>query len=225
MAAVNAAARAGDIVVAAAGTPPGEILKGWDTTSGSECLLEFGFSCMGHEIPAALGVRLARGPGSEIFVVIGDGTYLLMNTELVTAVQEGLKITVVIIDNNGFQCIRDLQAATTGTANFANEFRARDRRSGRLEGDYLGIDHALNAQSLGCWTARAESADDLRRLLAEARAQPRPAVIVCPADRRRTSIGVGAWWDLGIAAASERAPVKAIREAHEQGRQRQIFYG
>lgn len=222
---VNGSALKSDVVVAAAGTPPGEILKGWSNSAGSECLLEFGYSCMGHEIPAAMGVRLARGPVGEIFVIIGDGTYLMMNGELMTAAQEGLKITVIVVDNGGFQCIRDLQEATTGTPDFGNEFRAREPRSGRLDGPYVDADYALNAQSLGCLAMHAESAAALQQALEDARRQPRPAVIVCPAERHRKSIGPGIWWDLGIAEVSQREAVRKIRHAHDEGRRAQVYHG
>src|SRR5262249_17074013 len=101
--ALNQESRPGDTVIAAAGGPPGDLLKLWDATGGRACHLEFGYSCMGYEIPAGLGVRLAQ-PEGEVFVLIGDGTYLMNPTELVTAVQEGLKITVVLSENHGYQC-------------------------------------------------------------------------------------------------------------------------
>ena len=131
---LNDEAKAGDTVVAAAGSPPGDLHKLWDVSGGAACHLEFGFSCMGYEIPAGLGVRMAQ-PQGEVFVFIGDGTYLMNPTELVTASQEGLKITLVISENHGFQCIRQLQMGRAGHS-FGNEFRARDQKSKRLEGDF-----------------------------------------------------------------------------------------
>src|SRR5262249_42924484 len=103
--ALNQEARSGDTVVAAAGGPPGDLLKLWDSTGGRACHLEFGYSCMGYEIPAGLGVRMAQ-PEGEVYVLIGDGTYLMNPTELMTALQEDLKITVVLAENHGYQCIR-----------------------------------------------------------------------------------------------------------------------
>ena len=144
---LNGEAKAGDTVVAAAGSPPGDLLKLWDATGGRACHLEFGFSCMGYEIPAGLGVRLAQ-PEGEVFVFVGDGTYLMNPTELVTAVQEDLKITVIVAENHGYQCIRRLQMGRTGRS-FGNEFRARDPKTNRLEGEYVAIDFAKNAESFG----------------------------------------------------------------------------
>ena len=117
---------AGRHVITAAGTPPGDLLKLWDATGGRDCHIEFGFSCMGYELPAAVGVRLAQ-PEGEVIAYIGDGTYLLNPGELVTALQHGLKITVVISENHGYQSIRRLQMGRVGRE-FGNEFRAPRRR-------------------------------------------------------------------------------------------------
>ena len=143
---LNREAQVGDTVIAASGGPPGDLLKLWDVAGGRRCHLEFGFSCMGYEIPAGVGVRLAQRSG-EVYVLIGDGTYLMNPTELVTAVQEGLKITVVVSENHGYQCIRRLQMWRTGIS-FGNEFRHRDPATNRLEGDYIQLDLAANAASL-----------------------------------------------------------------------------
>lgn len=218
IAAVNAASRPGDVVVAAAGTPPGEIKKGWDAGTGAEIFLEFGFSCMGHEIPAALGVRLARPAAGEVYAVIGDGTYLMAPTELLTAVQEGAKITVVVIENGGFQCIRDLQEATTGLEDFGNEFRRRRPGARAPDGAPLVVDYVANAASLGARAVRAETPGALAAALAEARAEPGPVVIVAPADPRATSLGNGAWWDLGVAPAPAGSALGPAAAAQAAGR-------
>jgi 3D-(3,5/4)-trihydroxycyclohexane-1,2-dione acylhydrolase (decyclizing) len=222
---VNEMAQAADVVIAAAGTPPGEILKGWDNAAGSEVFLEFGFSCMGHEIPAALGVRLARRDSGEVYVIIGDGTYLMSPTELVTAVQEDLKLTVVLIENGGYQCIRDLQQGTTGHSNFGNEFRRRDKGGQLLSGDYLIVDYAKNAQSMGCATFTADSISELRRALVEAKSLSGPVVIVAQADKRSKSIGSGLWWDLGVAQVSELERVRMVYRDFLVGRAKQRAFG
>ena len=122
-------ARPGDTIIAAAGGPPGDLQKVWDATDGRYCHLEFGFSCMGYEIPAALGVRLAFPDRSKRVVsFLGDGTFLMAPTELVTAAQEGLPVTVVIPENHGYQVIHRLQMLRSGRE-FGNEFRYRDARS------------------------------------------------------------------------------------------------
>ena len=135
---LNNEAKSGDIIIGAAGSPPGDLMKIWDASNGRACQLEFGYSCMAYEIPAGLGARMAQADG-EIYVFIGDGTYLMNPTEIVTAAQEGLKITIVISENHGYQCIRGLQLARAGQS-FGNEFRSRDKKTNRLEGEYLKID-------------------------------------------------------------------------------------
>ena len=193
---LNDEARAGDTVIAAAGGPPGDLLKLWDATGGRACHLEFGYSCMGYEIPAGLGVRMAQ-PEGEVYVLIGDGTYLMNPTELVTAVQEGLKITVVVSENHGYQCIRRLQMWRTGVS-FGNEFRRRDPKTNRLEGEYLPIDLASNAESFGARTWHVETprtappgAARGPRRDADVRDRRRSREAPLPA-RRRSLVGRGA---------------------------------
>ena len=198
---VNEAALAGDLVIAAAGTPPGEILKGWDNSAGSECFIEFGYSAMAHEIPAGLGARLARGGTGEVYVIIGDGTYLMSPTEIVTAAQENAKITIIVIENFGYQCIRDLQQATTGIDNLGNEFRAgTDGR--HPNGAYLEVDYAANARSMGATSFVADTVEELKRTLTEARGIRGPVVIVAKAEKRGGSLGSKVWWDVGVAQTS-----------------------
>jgi 3D-(3,5/4)-trihydroxycyclohexane-1,2-dione acylhydrolase (decyclizing) len=194
---VNRAARAGDTIVAAAGSPPGDLLQLWDCSGGREAHIEFGYSCMGYEIPASLGVRLAQ-PEGEVYTFIGDGTYLMSPSEIATAVQEGLKITVLISKNDGFQCIRDLQLRSSGI-DFGNEFRAREPRSNRLAGSFVEIDYAANASSFGARAWTAETAGELETALAESRAEPRPSVIVVRTDRYRRAPASDVWWDVAPA--------------------------
>src|SRR4051812_33688917 len=162
---VNRSARAGDTIVAAAGSPPGDLLQLWDCSGGRNAHIEFGYSCMGYELPASLGVRLAQ-PRGEVYTFIGDGTYLMNPTELATAVQEGLKVTVLISKNDGFQCIRDLQLRSAGI-DFGNEFRSRDPRSNRLSGSFVDIDYAANAASFGARAWEVRTAAELETALAE----------------------------------------------------------
>lgn len=223
-AAVNEAAGEQDIVIAAAGSAPGEFQRGWDVSSAAELFLEFGFSCMGHEIPAAIGARLARPDRGEIYVVIGDGTYLMSPTELVTAAQERLKITVVLIENQGFQCIRELQQATTGSDNFGNEFRMREVGGVQPGGDYVSVDYVANAASMGCRTFQADTPDGLREALGRARSGRGPAVIVARVNPRSKSIGAGLWWDLGMAEVSGLKRVNDAYASHEAGRAAQRLY-
>ncbi len=223
--AVNRAARKGDVVVAAAGTPAGEIMKAWDNANGSACYLEYAFSCMGHEIPAGMGVALARANRGHVFVVIGDGTYLMQPSELVTAVSEGVKMTVVVIENGGYQCIRALQKATTGADNFGNEFRRRSPNGRHPDGDLAAVDYAANARSMGCEANDVETPERLAEALAQARDFRGTSVVVAHAERGGGSAGSGLWWDVGVAQVSGLERVRTAFDAHERERKaRQTTY-
>jgi 3D-(3,5/4)-trihydroxycyclohexane-1,2-dione acylhydrolase (decyclizing) len=215
---LNHTAQAGDTVIGAAGGPPGDLLKLWDPTGGRTCHLEFGYSCMGYEIPAGLGVRLAQ-PKGEVYVLIGDGTYLMNPTELVTALQEGLKITVVLSENHGYQCIRRLQLWRTGRS-FGNEFRARDPGTNRLEGEYLPINFAKNAESFGARTWHVFTEEELRRALTEARTEKRTCVIVVEVEKHRNLPGGGVWWDVAGAEVSSDPVTQKLRAEYEHDRER-----
>ncbi len=219
---MNRLAREGDTVVAAAGSPPGDLLQMWDCSGGRHAHIEFGYSCMGYEIPASLGVRLAQ-PAGEVFTFIGDGTYLMNPTEIATAVQEGLKITVMISKNYGFQCIRDLQLRATGQ-DFGNEFRRRDPRSGRLDGELIEIDFAANAASFGARVWEAATPEALEAALDGARAESGPCVIVVPTDSYARGPSSEVWWDVAPAEVSADAVTRHAREAYEHGREQQRYY-
>ena len=224
---LNRACRAGDVVIAAAGTPPGEIMKGFDPGSvpgqRGELLLEFGYSCMGHELPAGIGARLARPEAGEIYVVIGDGTFLMAPSDLATAVQEGLKITLLIVDNAGFQCIRDLQEVTSGVENYGNEFVMREGSG--FGQTYAPIDLAQIVAGLGATAICADNPTGLDEALERARETEGPVAIVVQADKRRTTIGADLWWDLGVAEVSERNVARVIRSKFEERRRAQVYHG
>ena len=220
--ALNEHVRAGDTVIAAAGTPPGDLLKIWDATGERACHLEFGYSCMGYELPAGVGVRLAQ-QGGGVFVYIGDGTFLLNPGELATMLQEGLKVTVVISENHGYQSIQRLQLWRHGRW-FGNEFRAR--QNGRLEGDYLQLDLAKAAEGLGARTWRADSPEAVRAALDEARGERRgPCVIVAETEPHRYLPGSEVWWDVAPAEVSHDPEVQERRAEYERERaELQRFY-
>ena len=219
---LNEAVQPGDTVVAAAGTPPGDLLKLWDATGGRRCHIEFGYSCMGYEIPGSIGVRMAQD-GGEVYAYVGDGTFLLGAAgDLVAALQEGLKITVVVSENHGFQSIRRLQMLRAGRE-FGNELRARS--DGRLGGDYLELDLARVAEGLGAAAFRADSPDELRGALAEARGERRPCVIVCRTEPHRMLPGANVWWDVAPSEVSGDPVVQELRAEYERDRERlQRFY-
>ncbi len=220
---LNEEAQAGDTIIAAAGGPPGDLHKLWDTGGDRHCHIEFGYSCMGYELPAGLGIRMAQ-PGGEVFVFIGDGTYLMSPTELVTAMQENLKITVVISENHGYQVIRQLQMNRVGRS-FGNEFCARDESTGHLEGDYLNIDFAKNAESMGARAWHVTTPDELATALREARKETRCCVIVAETEKHRYLPGSGVWWDVAVAEATNDPVTQALRTEYAEARERlQRFY-
>jgi 3D-(3,5/4)-trihydroxycyclohexane-1,2-dione acylhydrolase (decyclizing) len=215
---LNQEASAGDTLIAAAGGPPGDLLKLWDATGGRPCHFEFGYSCMGYELPASLGVRLAQ-PEGEVYVLIGDGTYLMNPTELMTALQENLKITVVLAENHGYQCIRRLQMWRTGVA-FGNEFRSRDPHANRLEGDYVRIDLAKNAESFGAKTWHVDTPEQLRQALRAAKGERGTCVIVAEIEKHRFLPGGGIWWDVAPAEVSQDPATQKLRAEFVQDKSR-----
>jgi len=186
--AVNAAARPGDWVVAAAGWAPGDLLKQYTTPQGSHAHLEFGFSCMGHELPAGLGIRLHEGPTGEIVVIVGDGSLLMGAAELLTAAQYGLKLTVVVIDNGGYGSIDALARTRTGVS-LANRFVT-------ASGEALDVDYAALGRALNCRAIRADDPAALHAALRDARAAADTTVIHCPVVELQETAD-GPFWDLG----------------------------
>ena len=213
---LNEEARDGDVVVAAAGGPPGDVHKVWDCSDGRAAHIEFGYSCMGYELSAGLGVRMKQ-PDGEVFVFIGDGTYLMNPMEIVTAVQEGLKVTVVVADNHGYQVIRQLQMGRVGHS-FGNEFRARDGEVNRLEGEYLSIDFAKNAESMGARSWHVETPDELRQALREARDEAGTCVIVAEVEKHRYLPAAGVWWDVASAEVTGDSTTRELRAQYEKDR-------
>ncbi|HUY96598.1 MAG TPA: 3D-(3,5/4)-trihydroxycyclohexane-1,2-dione acylhydrolase (decyclizing) [Verrucomicrobiae bacterium] len=214
----------GDTIIAAAGGPPGDLLKVWDATQGRHCHLEFGYSCMGYELPATIGVRLAQ-PDGEVLALIGDGTFLMQPSELVTALQEGLRVTVVISENHGFQVIDRLQRLRTGRR-FGNEFRLRSQPDGGpLDGPYLALDLARVAEGLGATAFRAVTAAQVRAALAAARTQSGATVVVVETRPHDDLPPSDAWWDVAPPATSGLPEVHARRDEYELGRRRQRWHG
>jgi 3D-(3,5/4)-trihydroxycyclohexane-1,2-dione acylhydrolase (decyclizing) len=220
---LNRAAQPGDWVVAAAGYQPGDLLKMWEVVPGSFTHIEFAYSCMGHEIPAGIGIRIRERDAGEVFVVIGDGSYLMHPSELVTAAQEHLKVTVVVLDNGGYQSIEGL--ARTNLAQFAgNEFRSR-RNGGRLpDGEFISVDYVVNAISMGCDAVRAETPAHLSDALDTARRSTRTTVIVCPTAPDRPLPGSEAFWDLGVPEVASSPATEATSVAHVRKRASQRAY-
>ncbi|MEA2511474.1 MAG: hypothetical protein QOJ59_961 [Thermomicrobiales bacterium] len=218
---VNEASGPRDVVVCAAGGLPGDLLKLWRPVDPKSYHLEYGYSCMGYEIAGGLGAKMAD-PSREVYVMVGDGSYLMLHTEIVTSLQEGYKLTVVLVDNGGFQCIRGLQMSA-GSPSFGNELRYRDPRTNRLEGDYLPIDFAQNAESLGAIAYRANSEAELRTALDRSRSDARTVVIHVPVQKDARVPGFESWWDVPVAEVSAEDGVQSALAAYEQARARQRF--
>ncbi len=213
---VNDAVGGHATVVCAAGSLPGDLLRLWRVEDPKAYHVEYGFSCMGYEIAAGLGVRMAD-PTREVVVMVGDGSYLMMNSEIVTAVAEGLKLTIVVLDNHGFQCILALQRSV-GVPDFANELRFRDPASNRLSGPYVPVDFRQHAQAMGAQGLLAHTPDELRSALASARASDRISVILVPTEPEKRVAGFETWWDVPVAATSEQSGVRDARAAYDRAR-------
>ena len=211
-----------DVVVCAAGSLPGDLHRYWRTSRPNSYHLEYGYSCMGYEIAGGLGVKMAA-PGHDVYVLVGDGSYLMMAQEIVTAVQEGLSLTIVVLDNSGFGSIGGLSEAV-GCGGFGTEYRRRGAASGLLDGELIDVDFAANAASLGATSTMARSADALLAALQAARSSPGVKVIVVPVDRAARSPGYDAWWDVAVAEVSTRPEVREARARYEEERRRYRYF-
>jgi 3D-(3,5/4)-trihydroxycyclohexane-1,2-dione acylhydrolase (decyclizing) len=219
--AVNDAARPTDVVVCAAGSMPGDLHKLWRTRDPKGYHVEYGYSCMGYEIAGGLGVKLAA-PEREVYVMVGDGSYLMLSSEIVTSIQEGLKLTIVLVDNHGFSSIGSL-SRSLGTDGFGTQYRYRQNGSLGLDSDsspapLLPVDLAANAESLGAKVIRCSTVDELRSGLEAAKGEDSTVVLAIEADRYEGVPGYESWWDVPVAEVSEVDAVQAARVAYEQAR-------
>jgi len=185
----------------------------WRARTPNSYHMEYGYSCMGYEIPASLGVKLAA-PEREVYVWVGDGTYLMNPTEILTAAQEGLKVTIIVVDNAGFGSIGGL-SASLGSSGFGTRFRKRDPQTGQLNGPALEVDFAANAASLGAEVFTPGSIEDFRKVLAHTRSLDHTSVIVIKADREVRVPGYESWWDVAVAEVSTMPEVQAARKDYE----------
>jgi 3D-(3,5/4)-trihydroxycyclohexane-1,2-dione acylhydrolase (decyclizing) len=218
--AVNTFMEASDIVVCAAGSLPGDLHKLWRTCRPGGYHMEYGYSCMGYEIAGGLGTKMAH-PNREVYVLVGDGSYLMMAQEIVTAIQEGYKLNIVLLDNHGFSSIGGL-SRSCGNDGMGTEYRYRV--AGTYGGDVLPVDFETNAASLGAWTIRVRTGDELKSALASARKQPRTSVIVVETAYNERVPGYESWWDVPIAEVSEKGAVKDARRKYEQARERERYF-
>ncbi len=221
--AVNEVSEPRDVLVCAAGSMPGELHRLWRTRDPKGFHVEYGYSCMGYEIAGGLGAKLAA-PDRDVFVMVGDGSYLMLSSELVTAVQERIPLIVVLVQNHGYQSIGAL-SESVGAQRFGTRYRFRTA-SGRLEGDKLPVDLAANAASLGARAVRVDGIAELRAALAQAKAErfPGPVVIHVETDPLVPAPGGDGWWDVPVAEVSDLASVQAALSDYEVRKQRQRSY-
>ena len=198
-----------DVVLCAAGSLPGDLHKLWRTVDPKGFHLEYGYSTMGYECAAGIGAKMAS-PDREIYVMVGDGNYLMMNNEIVTAIQEGIKIIIILLNNNGFGSIGNL-SQSLGTQRFGTRYRYRNEKTGQLDGDILPVDFAQNARSLGALVIEASDTDSLKNALKVARNQDRTTVITIETDLYKSVPGYG-WWEVAVAEVSE---IESVRLAYE----------
>lgn len=220
---VNDAADERDVVVCAAGSMPGDLLKLWRTRDPKGYHLEYGYSCMGYEVAGGLGVKMAA-PDRHVFIMVGDGSFLMMHTEIVTAIQEGQQLIIVLVDNGGFQSIHGLQMGS-GSPSFGNELRFRNPDSGSLDGDYVPVDFARTAEGLGATTFTPVNAEELRDALMKAKREPRTTLIHIHTDPDVRVPNFEGWWDVPIAAASGESSVQEARKQYVDDLRRQRWFG
>jgi 3D-(3,5/4)-trihydroxycyclohexane-1,2-dione acylhydrolase (decyclizing) len=219
---VNEVSEPRDVVVCAAGSMPGDLHKLWRTRDPKGYHVEYGYSCMGYEIAGGLGAKMAA-PDREVYVLVGDGSYLMMAQELVTAVQENIKLTVVLVNNHGFASIGAL-SESVGAQRFGTSYRFRDEATGRLDGGPLPLDFAANAESLGVSSTRVRSIDELRTALQKAKAASGPVLVEVETDPLVPAPSSGSWWDVAVAEVSDLRTTVEARKAYEANKGHQRRY-
>ncbi|WP_019420221.1 3D-(3,5/4)-trihydroxycyclohexane-1,2-dione acylhydrolase (decyclizing) [Paenibacillus sp. OSY-SE] len=198
------------VIVGASGSLPGDLQRMWMTEAPHSYHMEYGYSCMGYEISGALGVKMAE-PDREVYAFSGDGSYLMLHSELVTSIQEGQKINVLLFDNNGFGCINNLQMGN-GMGSFGTEFRARNESTGKLDGPLVGIDFALSAAGYGALTYTVRTLEELEQAVAAAQRQTVSTLIDIKVLPKTMTNGYGAWWNVGVAAVSGKPEIAQASE-------------
>jgi 3D-(3,5/4)-trihydroxycyclohexane-1,2-dione acylhydrolase (decyclizing) len=219
--AVNEFSGPRDVVLCAAGSLPGDLHKLWRTIDPKGFHLEYGYSTMGYECAAGIGAKMAC-PDREIYVMVGDGNYLMMNNEIVTSVQEGIKFIIILLNNNGFGSIGAL-SQSIGSQRFGTKYRYRDEETGQLTGDILPVDFAQNARSLGAHVIEAKDITSLKNALAEDKAQTNTTVITIETDLYKGVPGY-AWWEVAVAEVSEIDTVKNAYKSYIESKKMQRYF-
>ena len=209
-----------DVLVCAAGSLPGDLHKMWRTRDPKGYHMEYGYSCMGYEISGGLGVKMAA-PDREVYVMVGDGSYLMMAQEIVTALQEGYKLTIIVLDNHGFSSIGGLSRAC-GNRGMGTEYRYRS--NGKLEGELIPVDYVANTKSLGAEAVRATTRDEFKQALLAASKSKKTSVVVIETAYDQRVPGYESWWDVPIAEVSEVESVRAARSKYEEALRKERLF-
>ncbi|WP_416423615.1 3D-(3,5/4)-trihydroxycyclohexane-1,2-dione acylhydrolase (decyclizing) [Pseudomonas sp. App30] len=211
---INRELDADAVIVAAAGSLPGDLQRVWQSRSVNSYHLEYGYSCMGYEVNAALGVKLAE-PAREVYALVGDGSYLMLHSELATSIQERRKINVLLLDNMTFGCINNLQMGH-GMGSFATEFRYRNAETGNLDGGFVPVDFAMSAAAYGCKTYKVSTLEQLHAALRDARQQTVSTLIDIKVLPKTMIHGYLSWWRVGVAEVSTSARTAQARRALDE---------
>ncbi len=216
--AVNNFSSAKDMVVCAAGSLPGDLHKLWRTQDNKGFHLEYGYSCMGYEIAGGLGAKMAD-PSREVYVMIGDGSYLMMAQEIITSIQEGYKLTIILLNNNGYASIGGL-SRLLGTKGFGTAYKFRNKKTNQLDGKILPVDLATNAESLGAIVLRTQTIDEFKTALVQAKQTDRTTVIYIETDHEQRVEGY-CWWEVPVAEVSTHLSVKESFEKLKENKKKQ----
>lgn len=220
--ALNELAGERDVVINAAGSMPGDLQMLWRATDPKAYHVEYAYSCMGYEVAAGVGVKMAD-PSREVFVLVGDGSYLMLASEIVTMVSEGLKVIIVLVQNHGFASI-GLLSESLGSQRFGTSYRYRDSETGLLDGDVLPVDLAANAASLGADVLRANTVDEFRAAISKAKANTRTTVVQVEVDLYGPNPPGSSWWDVPVSEVSELESTRTAYETYAAHKQNQRHY-
>lgn len=219
---VNDSVGENSVIICAAGSLPGDLHKLWKTVKPGGYHMEYGYSCMGYEIAAGLGVKMAK-PDSDVIVMVGDGSYQMLSSELITAVQEGLKITVVLINNRGYGSIGSL-SESVGSKGFGTNYKYRNQDSGNLDGEYLPMDFVKNAESYGVEVISPKTYNDIQKAIQTSQNSSKTHVIVIDVDKTQRVPSYHSWWDVPVAETSTMKEVNQSRKEYEESRKQQNNY-
>ena len=220
--AINTFSDPEDVIVCAAGSMPGELHKLWRTRNAKGFHLEYGYSCMGYEIAGGLGVKMAD-PNREVFVLVGDASYLMMAQEIVTSIQEGYKLIIILVNNDGHASINGLSNAT-GAQGYGTRFLFRRDETGQIDGERLPVDLAANATSLGAYVIEVDSIQDLRVALNKAKSADQTTDIKIDVDYEPRVPSYESWWDCPVAEVSETNTAQQAYEEYQIAKRNERYF-